>query len=86
MHRMWRERAPLHHGRKRCETTGFCGKAGCEVRPTPTEVLEWANKQLERERELLSGTQDQNSCGAGMSMGAIDVLERLKLWVEGEDE
>ena len=50
------------------------------------EVLKWVDDELLKERKHLRTIHNVNSVGAGMSMGAIDALERFRAWLIAEDE
>lgn len=47
-------------------------------------VEEWVDERLEHERR--NAPEDRSSIAAGMTMGALETLEDLKRWLNGEDE
>lgn len=48
------------------------------------EVQEWADERLAHERR--NAPKERNTPAAGMTMGAIETLEALKAWLNGEEE
>lgn len=52
--------------------------------PTSFEVREWAKSWLQHERQ--NAPADSNSVAGGMTMGALETLERLLAWLEGDEE
>lgn len=53
--------------------------------PASFEVREWAKSWLEHERRNAPITE-RNSVGQGMTLGAIETLERLIAWLDGDEE
>lgn len=55
---------------------------GLEV--TEQEVREWLRERKDHERR--NAPQDRNSAAAGMTMGALETLEAMERWLEGDEE
>lgn len=51
-----------------------------------SEVREWIRNELQVERSCLEATTAKNTVGAGMSMGAREVLQRLEGFLDGDEE
>lgn len=59
--------------------------ASIEDRNKPELVRGWIKEAKARERLFLEDSPDRNSFGAGGYSGAIDVLEELERFLDGED-
>lgn len=52
------------------------------------EIMEWIDEELCRERSHLESLpgEARRTVGAGMSLGAKEVLERLQRYMRGDDK
>lgn len=48
------------------------------------EVREWLREREAHERR--NAPEERNTPASGMTMGALETLDRLKAWLDGDDE